>query len=217
MRIILIAPPGGGKGTQGSLINKEYNILQISTGDLLRDHKRRRTAIGKQARFYMDSGELVPDRLINGMLIKELAKNKYSSGFLLDGYPRTIEQAYELDNVLLQLNNKIDAVIILDVSQDELINRLSARRVCSICGKVYHLVFNPPQMELNCDEPCNGTLFQRDDDRPDTILKRLKVYESKTTSLISYYESLGISYKINGVGKVQTVYNNIKTILDNFK
>ena len=217
MRIILIAPPGGGKGTQGSLINKEYYLLQISTGDLLRDHKRRRTSIGKQARFYMDAGELVPDRLINGMLIKELAKEKYSSGFILDGYPRTIEQANELNNILLKLKLNIDAVIILDVTQDELINRLSARRVCSICGKVYHLVFNPPQMELNCDEPCNGKLFQRDDDRPDTILNRLKLYDSKTSSLISYYDSLGISHKINGVGKVETVYHNIKAILNKFK
>lgn len=216
MRLILLAPPGGGKGTQCALINSEYKILQVSTGELLREHKKRRTKIGRQARFYMDAGELVPDRLINGMLADELVKDKYKDGFILDGFPRTIQQAIELNNITTALSIKIDAIIILEVPKDELISRLSSRRVCEVCGKVYHLVYNPPADFEYCDKPCYGKLFQRDDDRPDTIINRLKIYDSKTVELIEYYLNNGKAHFINGVGEVNIVFKRIRNVLDAF-
>jgi adenylate kinase len=217
MRLIFIAPPGAGKGTQSSLIEQEFGIHQISTGDILREHKNKRTKLGKIARSYMDAGELVPDNIMIEMLKEEISKDKYSNGFMLDGFPRTQTQAEELDNILTEMNQKLNAILVLNVPKSELISRLSARRSCKTCSKSYHLIFNPPQSEKKCDEPCGGPLFQRADDTRETIINRLKIYESKTQSLIDYYAGNGLTFPIDGLGEVDEVFDRIKLILNNLK
>lgn len=210
MRLIFLAPPGSGKGTQGARLMKEYNILQLSTGDILRENKKRGTKLGKEARYYMDAGELVPDEIITAMLKEEIIKPEYQTGFILDGFPRTKFQAKALEEILEEMNLKLDAAIILEVPKQELISRLSARRTCRKCGKTYHLIFNPPQEPDTCDAPCFGHLFQRADDTKETILNRLKVYERNTSPLIEYFEETGIAIHINGLGSVDEVYDRIK-------
>ncbi|MDX9791517.1 MAG: adenylate kinase [Candidatus Kapaibacterium sp.] len=215
MRLVFLAPPGGGKGTQGNIIKQKYGILPVSTGELLRDHKSRRTKLGKNARFYMDSGELVPDELITEMLKEEICRDKYSNGFLLDGFPRTKVQAGMLDEILTDMQISLDAVIVLEVPKAELIGRLSARRVCKTCSKVYHLIYNPPEVQNHCNSPCCGRLYQRDDDRKETIINRLKIYDSKADELIEYYKPAGIVHIIDGVGEVDEVCERIDSVLMN--
>lgn len=214
MRLILLAPPGAGKGTQGALIKKKYHIHQISTGDILREHINRQTNLGKLAAHYMDAGELVPDKLILDMLKKEIIKDKYSKGFMLDGFPRNFEQAEELGRILDESGLDISAVLILNVPKRELVSRLSARISCPLCGMTYHLIFHPPSVSDKCNEPCGGILFQRPDDNRDAIINRLKIYESKITKLVDYYEMKGIAHNIDGVGGVHDVFLRIQTVLD---
>ncbi|MBX3044086.1 MAG: adenylate kinase [Candidatus Kapabacteria bacterium] len=214
MNLILLAPPGGGKGTQSSLIYNDFGIHRISTGDLLRKHKEQRTKIGKEARKYMDAGELVPDYILTEILKTELIKEKYKSGFLLDGYPRTLAQAIELESLTENINSKIDLVIILDVPAEELLNRLGARRICKICERVYNLKFHPPDNPNKCNEPCGGKLYQRDDDKPETIINRLKIYESKTRELLEYYSKMPVTQTLDGTGKVQRVYDRVKDLIE---
>lgn len=212
MRFIFIAPPGSGKGTQSKHLTERFGISQISTGDILRDHKKRNTELGRQARNYMDKGELVPDKLIIDMIENELSLPKYEQGFILDGFPRTLEQAKALDRILEKMNLELEHVIILDVPINELINRLTARRVCRNCGATYHLIFSPPKREGICDL-CGGEIYQRQDDNKETILKRLKIYESQTKPLLEYYSEQGLVKHVNGLGEVLEVFERLKDVL----
>jgi len=187
-----------------------------STGDLLRYHRKNGTELGKKAQEFMDKGELVPDDLIMEIIRNELKKKEYSNGFLLDGFPRTITQAEALDKLLAELNLHLDAVLVLNVPTEELITRLTARRTCPICGKTYHLIYNPPKVDGKCDLD-GGELYQRSDDNEETVRNRLEVYEKQTKPLIDYYQSKGLAYFIDGIGKIEDIYSRLKAILDSIK
>lgn len=212
MRLIFLGPPGAGKGTQAEFICRDFNIKQLSTGDLLRFHRKEGTELGKKAQEFMDKGELVPDSLIIDMIKQELAKPEYQNGYLLDGFPRTIKQAEALDKLLDELGQKLNAVLVLEVPTEELITRLTARRTCRVCGKTYHLIFNPPKQEGICDV-CGGELYQRPDDNEETVRNRLTVYENQTKPLIDYYDKKGLAFHIDGKGKIEEIYTIIKNIL----
>jgi adenylate kinase len=214
--LIFLGPPGSGKGTQSEFICKDFHIVQLSTGDLLRYHRKNGTELGKKAQEFMDKGELVPDDLIIEIIRNELKKEEYSNGFLLDGFPRTITQAEALDKLLAELNLHLDAVLVLNVPTEELITRLTARRTCPICGKTYHLIYNPPKVDGKCDLD-GGELYQRSDDNEETVRNRLEVYEKQTKPLIDYYQSKGLAYFIDGIGKIEDIYSRIKAILDSIK
>jgi adenylate kinase len=216
MRLIFLGPPGSGKGTQSEFICKDFHIVQLSTGDLLRYHRKNGTELGKKAQEFMDKGELVPDDLIIEIIRNELKKEEYSNGFLLDGFPRTITQAEALDKLLAELNLHLDAVLVLNVPTEELITRLTARRTCPICGKTYHLIYNPPKVDGKCDLD-GGELYQRSDDNEETVRNRLEVYEKQTKPLIDYYQSKGLAYFIDGIGKIEDIYSRLKAILDSIK
>ena len=212
MKVLLIGPPGGGKGTQAKLIVKNYNIPQISTGDMLRDHVKNKTNLGIKAKEYMDSGQLVPDDLILNMMQNRLTKEDCSNGYILDGFPRTIPQAEGLDNLLNNMGQQIDSVIVLDVNHEEIVKRLSSRRSCKECDTVYNLLFDPPASEGACDK-CESVLYQRDDDKPKTIRQRLNVYSNQTSPLIAFYTQKGLVKTINGGGKINEVKDRMFSIL----
>ncbi len=212
MRLIFLGPPGAGKGTQAEFICRDFHIKQLSTGDLLRFHRKQGTELGRKAQQYMDRGELVPDTLIIDMIKEELVKPEYKNGYLLDGFPRTIAQAEALDKLLEELNQKLDYVLILDVQTEEIVTRLTARRTCKICGKTYHLIFNPPKVDGKCDID-GGELYQRTDDNEETVRNRLAVYEKQTKPLIDFYTKKGIAYFINGQGEIEKIYKQIQEIL----
>lgn len=213
MKLIFLGPPGAGKGTQAENICALYGIRQLSTGDILRANRREGTPLGKKAQAYMDAGELVPDDVIIDMIKEEFNKPELESGYILDGFPRTVPQAEALDGLLKSMGQKLDCVLVLNVPDQELINRLSNRRTCRTCGKSYHLIFNPPKKDGVCDLD-GGELFQRDDDKESTIINRLKVYEAQTKPLINYYKSIGLSAEIDGTGRMDEIFTNIKSVLD---
>jgi len=215
MRIIFLGPPGAGKGTQSERICKDYNIIQLSTGDILRANRKLGTELGKKAQSYMDSGALVPDELIIEMIRVELNNPKLANGYILDGFPRTVPQAEALEKLLAELGQKLDTVLVLEVPNEELLKRLTARRVCRICGKSYHLIYNPPKVEGICDDD-GGELYQRDDDKEEPILNRLKVYEAQTKPLIDYYSKKNLVDKIDGVGEIDSIYKQIQTVLNKY-
>lgn len=188
MRLILLGAPGAGKGTQGALLAKKHGLPQIATGDLLRESVRRGTELGEKARQYMDAGELVPDELILEMMRDVLADA--ADGFILDGFPRTLEQGRRLDRMLEELGIELDAVLVFRVPEDELIRRLSGRRSCPECNAVYNIYSDPPKVEGICDK-CGARLVERADDSADTVRNRLAVYERQTRPLIEYYETTG--------------------------
>lgn len=214
MRLIFLGPPGAGKGTQAEFICRDFNIKQLSTGDLLRYHRKEGTELGKKAQEFMDKGELVPDSLIIDMIRNELRKPEYQNGYLLDGFPRTIAQAEAFDKLINELGQTLNAVLVLEVPTEELVTRLTARRTCRVCGKTYHLIYNPPKQEGICDV-CGGELYQRSDDNEETVRNRLAVYEKQTKPLIEYYELKGLAYHIDGNGKIEDIYTRIKEILQN--
>lgn len=203
--IILLGPPGSGKGTQAKLLAERIKVPHISTGDILRAAKG--TELGDRASEYMNRGELVPDSILIAMIEDRLAKPDCASGCILDGYPRTIPQADALNRILLGLDRRIDRVINIDVPDDRLITRLSARRVCE-CGATYQLTFNPPQAKGVCDL-CGGALYQRDDDIEESVQNRLLVYKRETQPLIDYYENLGILTTIDGSGSIKEISGEI--------
>ena len=208
MNIILIGPPGVGKGTQAKFLVEHFNIPQISTGDMLRANVRENTQLGIEAKSYMDSGKLVPDIVILGMMKSRFSENDCKKGYILDGFPRTIPQAEGLDTLLNNMQHQIDIVLVLEVENEEIVNRLSSRRSCKKCGAVFNLLFDPPEIDGECNE-CNSALYQRDDDKPDTIRQRLNVYVKQTEPLINFYENKNLVSKINGLGNIDDVKNRM--------
>jgi adenylate kinase len=215
MNLIFLGPPGAGKGTQAQRLTREYGVVQISTGDILRQHKKEGTELGLKAKEYIDRGDLVPDDLIIDMLANEMDVNDLSGGYLLDGFPRTVPQAEAFDNMLLERNEKIDAVLVLEVPNEDLIQRLSGRRVCLKCGRPFHVEYNPADKNPDCPEGGEHEIIQRKDDSEDSVRNRLVVYQKQTSPLIEYYEKGGKSHKIDGTGSMNDVFSKIKDVLKN--
>ena len=212
MKILLIGPPGGGKGTQAKFLSEMYLIPQISTGDMLRENVTKKTNLGIKAKEYMSIGELVPDELILNMMKQKLNDKSVSSGYILDGFPRTLTQAHGLDNVLLDLNQKLDKVIMIDVDDKIIVNRMGGRRVHLTSGRVYHIKYNPPKI-ANIDDITGEDLTIRDDDKEDTVRNRLKVYHNQTKPIIDHYIDKGIVEIINGNSTIENVKDDIKKCL----
>ncbi len=210
MKLILLGAPGAGKGTQAEKIIDKYKIPQISTGDILRENVKNQTELGLKAKEYMEKGELVPDDVIIGIIKDRLAKDDCRNGYILDGFPRTIPQAEALTEALKP--DKIDKVIFINVSDDVVIERLSLRRVCKNCGAIYHMKYNPPKEEGVCDK-CGGEVYQRDDDKEETIKNRLKVYREQTEPLVKYYSDSGLLVEIDGTKSVDEIANDIDSVL----
>lgn len=208
MDFILLGPPGAGKGTQAKLMIDKWHIPQVSTGDILRAAVREGTALGIEAKGFMDRGELVPDRVVIGIIAERLKEEDAVNGFILDGFPRTIPQAEALQEILDELGRDIDHVISIDVDDEELVTRLTGRRMCKECGESFHVVFNPPAEEGVCDR-CSGELYQRDDDREETIRQRLAVYSEQTQPLIAYYEKQDKVRRIEGTGSIEDIFSRI--------
>jgi len=213
MRLILLGPSGAGKGTQAEGIKKEFNIPHISTGDIFRENIKNNTELGKKAQEYMNKGLLVPDELVVDLVKDRLSKEDCKKGFLLDGFPRTIEQAKALDKVLDKINQKLDRAININVDEEILVERIVGRRICKDCKATYHVKFNPPKVEGTCDK-CGGELYQRDDDKEETVEKRIKVYNEQTQPLIDYYDSKDLLLNINGEQEIQKV---LEDIINNLK
>jgi len=208
MRIVLLGPPGGGKGTQAQKLIDKYKISQVSTGDLFRAAVKNQTALGKKAKEYMDKGQLVPDEVVIGMVKERLTRPDTQKGFILDGFPRTLPQAEALDKMLPELKMKLDAVVEIEVADQVVVERLCGRRTCTKCGAMYHVKFNPPKSDLKCDK-CGGDLYQRDDDNEKTIQARLSVYHNQTAPLVGYYQKKGIFKKVAGTGDINEIFNGI--------
>lgn len=211
--VILLGAPGAGKGTQAEHISADYHLPHISTGDMLRAAVAQGTAMGKAAKQHMDAGGLVPDEVVIGIVRDRLAEDDAREGFLLDGFPRTTEQAKSLDAMLADAGRSITEVVLLDVPESELVDRLAGRRMCRQCGKGCHLRFNPPRAEGRCDA-CGGELYQRNDDNEATVRNRLDVYRGQTEPLISYYEDRGVLLRVAGGGKgPDEVYRSVEETL----
>ena len=212
MKILLLGPPGGGKGTQAKFLIEKLNIPQISTGDMLREHVRNQTDLGSEAQGYMNSGRLVPDEVILGMMRVRLNESDCKNGYILDGFPRTIPQARGLDSLLIELNQSLDFVIVIEVDDNTIVNRMSGRRVHLASGRVYHIKFNPPKIE-DIDDNTGEELIIRSDDEEATVRKRLEVYHLETSPLISYYQLQNLLYKVNGEANINIVGNLINEIV----
>jgi adenylate kinase len=212
MNIILLGPPGGGKGTQAKLLMERYKIPQISTGDILRDNLKRGTDLGKEAKGYMDKGQLVPDGVVIGIIGDRLKEPDCEKGFMLDGFPRTVPQGEALGKVLADMGRKIDHVVSIEVPDSELIARLTGRRTCRACGEGYHVMFKAPKKDAVCDK-CGGELYQRADDNEETVSNRLKVYGQQTQPLIDYYKQKGLLREIKGMGAIQEIFGRITKVL----
>ena len=212
MRVVLLGPPGAGKGTQAATMVEKYHIAHISTGDLLRAAVKEGTPLGLEAKGYMESGQLVPDSLILGLVEERIQKEDCQEGFLLDGFPRTPAQADALGEMLNKLNQALDAVINIQVPMDKLMARLTGRRVCKSCGATFHNVFNPSAKGDFCDKCC-AELYQRADDTEETVKARLDVYEQQTAPLISYYAEKGLLKDINGDQDIKKVDEDIARAL----
>lgn len=208
MYILLMGPPGAGKGTQAEKLVEKFNIRHISTGDMFRAAVKEGTELGKQAKACMDAGQLVPDSVTIGIVKERLAKPDCKQGFILDGFPRTIEQADALDRTLGELGIKLNRVINISVPAADLVSRATGRRICKSCGATYHISFNPATVAGKCDK-CAGDLYQRDDDREETITKRLSVYTAQTQPLVEYYQDKGLYTEIDGRQPIAKVFDDI--------
>jgi len=212
MNLILLGPPGAGKGTQAKHLVKKYSIPQISTGDMLRSAVKLETPMGLKAKSFMDAGSLVPDEVVVGIVNDRIAQPDCSNGFILDGFPRTVAQANALGSILQASGKNIDHVISISVPKDELLKRITGRRTCRNCGRGYHVQFEPPKVQNVCDE-CSGTLFQREDDCEETMGKRLDVYDLQTSPLIEYYRNIGLLRDIPGNGSIESILDRIVSVI----
>lgn len=212
MKIILMGPPGAGKGTQAEVLVKKLDIPHISTGDMFRAAIKNQTPLGVKAKEYMDAGQLVPDEVTIGIVEERLGQDDCQKGFLLDGFPRTVTQADALDEILTEMEVKLDGVINIEVDQEKLIARLTGRRVCRQCGATFHVLFNAPVKEGVCDK-CEGELYQRSDDSEETARNRLDVYNQQTEPLIVYYKEKGMLININGDQAIDQVLSDIMASL----
>ncbi len=212
MKLVLLGPPGAGKGTQAAMLVEKFSIPQISTGDMLRAAVREQTPMGLKAKECMDAGALVPDEVVIGIVRERLQQADCASGFILDGFPRTVPQADALKQTLVELGKELDSVISLEVDIEALVERLTGRRTCSACGKGFHLKFDPPAADGTCSA-CGGTLVQRDDDQEATIRNRMDVYHQQTAPLEDYYAQDGLLTAIDGMAEISSVQQQIVSAL----
>ena len=212
LNLILFGPPGAGKGTQAERLRSDFQLPFISTGDMLRANVKDETDLGRQAKAYMDKGDLVPDELIVAMAAERLQQEDAQDGFILDGFPRTIEQAKALDKQLAELGRRVTTALLIDVPDDEVVRRLSGRRVCVKAGHNYHVEFDPPKHPDVCDQD-GSRLVQRDDDKPDVIRNRLSVYHDMTEPLVEYYDEQGLMRRIDGTREPTEVHGHIRAVI----
>jgi len=212
MDLIMLGPPGAGKGTQAQKLLERLEISQISTGDLLRQAVRAGTDLGKQAKGYMDRGELVPDSIVIGMIRQRLTEKDCQRGFILDGFPRAVTQAEALDGMLQELKHKLDHVISIEVEEEELVERLSGRLSCPKCSAMFHKIFSPPKKAGVCDQ-CSGALIVRADDNEETIRNRIEVYKKQTEPLKDFYQKKGLLRKIDGQGSPESIEQRIRDVV----
>jgi adenylate kinase len=212
LNLILFGPPGAGKGTQAERLRKDFELPYIATGDMLRANVKDETELGKKAKEYMDAGDLVPDELIVAMAADRLSQDDAQDGFILDGFPRTIEQAQALDKQLSDLGRRVTAALLVDVPDEEVIRRLSGRRMCVKAGHNYHVEFDPPKHEGVCDQD-GSRLVQREDDKPEVIENRLRVYHEKTKPLVDYYDERGLMRRIDGTRDPADVHGHIRAVI----
>lgn len=213
MRLVLLGAPGAGKGTQAKMLIEKYKIPQISTGDILRKAVADGTPLGKEAKIIMDKGELVPDKIVLGLVEERVKQDDCKKGFILDGFPRNTAQAEALDKMLNAMGLPIDSALSVDVPKDDLMKRLTGRRTCKNCQQMYNVYYSPPKKDVVCDK-CGGELFQRGDDKEDTIKKRLDVYDAQTAPLIDYYKKKGILKSVMGVGNIDEIFNKVCALLE---
>ncbi len=213
MKIIMLGAPGAGKGTQAKMLASKYGIPHISTGDIFRANIKNGTELGAKAKEYMDKGLLVPDELVVDLVIDRFKEDDCKNGYILDGFPRTIPQAEALDKALSAIEESVDYAINVEVPDDNIVNRMGGRRACVGCGATYHIVYNPTKLEGKCDV-CNGDLILRDDDKPETVKNRLKVYHDQTQPLIDYYDGKGIMKEVDGTVDMNDVFQAIVDILE---
>jgi adenylate kinase len=210
--VVMLGPPGAGKGTQAKLLAKALDMPHVSSGDMFRDHLGRKTELGELAKQYMDRGDLVPDDVTVRMVIERIGRSDCANGVILDGFPRTLTQAKALDVQLAKQDQGVSIVPLVQVEDEEVINRLTARRVCRACGAVYNLVFNPPPVENTCE--CGGELYQRDDDNPDTVRNRLYTYYKETSPLIGYYFAQDLLVEVNGEQGIDDVQADLRAAVN---
>ena len=216
LRMVIFGPPGSGKGTQAKLVSELYGIPHISTEDILREEVERGSDLGRMAESYMSRGLLVPDEVVIGIVRQRLMREDCRPGFILDGFPRTLRQAEELDRILGELGWKLDVVVNLVVSEEEVLRRITLRRVCSVCGEIYHLESNPPKRPGVCDK-CGGRLYQRDDDTEETVRERLRVFRAQTEPVLRYYRERGLVRDVDGNPPIEEVFEEIKRLISSIK
>ena len=216
LNLILLGPPGAGKGTQAERIREDFDLAYIATGDMLRQAVTDGSELGVRAKGYMDAGELVPDEVIIGVIIERVQGDDARDGFLLDGFPRTIGQADALAAALDGLGRKLTGVVLVDAPDDEIVRRISGRRVSASSGRVYHVDFEPPQTEGVCDVD-GSQLIQRDDDKPETVRKRLEVYHAQTAPLVAYYDERGLLHRVDGTASPQVVHEHVRATIATLK
>lgn len=212
MRIILLGPPGAGKGTQAKMMERDFGIPQLSTGDIIRLAIQNQTEWGRKAEEFVKAGKLVPDEVVIGIVKEKLSGKDLANGFILDGFPRTLPQAEALEEMLWELGIQIDAVLYFQVDSDEIVRRLSARRICEKCQTPYNLLSKPPKNDEICDQ-CGGKVIQRPDDRPEVVRERLRVYEEQTSPLVEFYSRKGLLRVIPSNGSIEEVYERVKEVL----
>ena len=216
MNLLIIGAPGAGKGTVSESLINDYAITHISTGDMLRNAIKNNTPVGLKAKEYMDKGHLVPDEIIHNLIVERLSQDDVSKGFLFDGYPRTLNQAMDLSNILQELNIKIDCVINLDIKDEELIKRITGRRLCPKCGEIYNIYYSPSKSEGICDK-CGSELITRKDDNLESLVTRLQEYHKNTQPLIEYYQKMDLVKHICASKSIEDVYSDVTTILEGLK